>query len=350
MAERVRSRVKVRVEAAEMWLLHCVVGVSKLDRVFTFYARARDLKYLLDPIQDTIRARRGADITLPCIIRAPPKSYRIKWTKLDPNSPLQNVILISNGRQHKGYGTLAERAHLRRSHRQDASLVITNVSLEDGGKYRCELVNGLEDESVTITLQLEGIIFPYQSSHGRYKLNYFEAKQLCEEQDAQLATFQQLYKAWTEGLDWCNAGWLLDGTVQYPIINSRDPCGGKSLLPGIRSYGAREKQRDRFDAFCFTSAIKGRVLFLRRRMSYTEAVQTCKGSGGQIAKVGQLFAAWKFTRLDRCDGGWLDDGSVRFPIVSPRHKCGGLLEPGVHSFGFPNKAQQAYGVYCYKQR
>nr|XP_014346440.1 PREDICTED: hyaluronan and proteoglycan link protein 2 [Latimeria chalumnae] len=333
MAERVRSRVKVRVEAAEMWLLHCVVGVSKLDRVFTFYARARDLKYLLDPIQDTIRARRGADITLPCIIRAPPKSYRIKWTKLDPNSPLQNVILISNGRQHKGYGTLAERAHLRRSHRQDASLVITNVSLEDGGKYRCELVNGLEDESVTITLQLEGMT----------------TREIPTSTDTDVSTLARAI-SWTEGLDWCNAGWLLDGTVQYPIINSRDPCGGKSLLPGIRSYGAREKQRDRFDAFCFTSAIKGRVLFLRRRMSYTEAVQTCKGSGGQIAKVGQLFAAWKFTRLDRCDGGWLDDGSVRFPIVSPRHKCGGLLEPGVHSFGFPNKAQQAYGVYCYKQR
>uniref|UniRef100_H3A5Z5 Hyaluronan and proteoglycan link protein 2 n=1 Tax=Latimeria chalumnae TaxID=7897 RepID=H3A5Z5_LATCH len=306
--------------------------------------------YLLDPIQDTIRARRGADITLPCIIRAPPKSYRIKWTKLDPNSPLQNVILISNGRQHKGYGTLAERAHLRRSHRQDASLVITNVSLEDGGKYRCELVNGLEDESVTITLQLEDnltVKYRYEQSSRNWQFVYFYSDQGC---GGGLLIYTENITAWTEGLDWCNAGWLLDGTVQYPIINSRDPCGGKSLLPGIRSYGAREKQRDRFDAFCFTSAIKGRVLFLRRRMSYTEAVQTCKGSGGQIAKVGQLFAAWKFTRLDRCDGGWLDDGSVRFPIVSPRHKCGGLLEPGVHSFGFPNKAQQAYGVYCYKQR
>ena len=60
-----------------------------------------------------------------------------------------------------------------------------------------------------------------------------------------------------EGLDWCNAGWVLDGTVHYPIINSREPCGGRLLLPGIRSYGAKDKQRDRFDAFCFTSALQG---------------------------------------------------------------------------------------------
>lgn len=63
--------------------------------------------------------------------------------------------------------------------------------------------------------------------------------------------------AWTEGLDWCNAGWVLDGTVHYPIINSREPCGGRLLLPGVRTYGARDKQRDRFDAFCFTSALQG---------------------------------------------------------------------------------------------
>lgn len=58
-------------------------------------------------------------------------------------------------------------------------------------------------------------------------------------------------------MDWCNAGWVLDGTVHYPIINSREPCGGRLLLPGVRTYGARDKQRDRFDAFCFTSALQG---------------------------------------------------------------------------------------------
>lgn len=39
-----------------------------------------------------------------------------------------------------------------------------------------------------------GVVFPYQPSNGRYKFNYHEAKRACEQQDARLATYQQLYK------------------------------------------------------------------------------------------------------------------------------------------------------------
>ncbi|KQK76114.1 hypothetical protein AAES_139639 [Amazona aestiva] len=66
-----------------------------------------------------------------------------------------------------------------------------------------------------------------------------------------------------------------------------------------------------------------------------------------MAKVGQLYSAWKFSQLDRCDGGWLEDGSVRFPITTPRQRCGGLPHPGVHSFGFPSKDRRIYGTYCF---
>jgi len=64
------------------------------------------------------------------------------------------------------------------------------------------------------------------------------------------------FSAWTEGLDWCNAGWLSDGTVNYPVLHPRPACGG-DLLSGIRSYGPRHKTRDHYDAFCFTSTTKG---------------------------------------------------------------------------------------------
>lgn len=101
------------------------------------------------------------------------------------------------------------------------------------------------------------MVFPYQPPHGRYTLNFHEAMDACEEQDAVIASFEQLFQAWSEGLDWCNAGWLLDGTVQYPITQPREPCGGKDLAPGIRSYGERHKHLHRFDVFCFSSALKG---------------------------------------------------------------------------------------------
>lgn len=67
-----------------------------------------------------------------------------------------------------------------------------------------------------------------------------------------------------------------------------------------------------------------------------------------MAKVGQLYAAWKIQLLDRCEAGWVSDGSIRYPIVNPRARCGGR-EPGVRNLGFPEKKYKLFGVYCYKE-
>ncbi|XP_058016808.1 hyaluronan and proteoglycan link protein 2 [Ahaetulla prasina] len=305
------------------------------------------LQYLLEPTNKIVQARRGASVTLPCILWVVPQNYKIRWSKVEPTEYLEVAILISNGVHHKTYGPLGSRAHLKRSHRYDASLTISNLTLDDEGRYRCQLVNGLEDESVSLVLQLEGVVFPYQTSQGRYQFNYFEAKKACQQQDARLATYQQLYQAWTEGLDWCNAGWVMEGSVHYPIRNSRKPCGGLLLRPGVRTYGPKDKLKDRFDAFCFTSSVQGRVYFIRGHFNFKEGTQACRNDGATVAKVGQLYAAWRFSQLDRCNGGWLEDGSVRFPITAPRPHCGGLPDPGVRSFGFPSKLRKKYGVYCF---
>ncbi|XP_020847166.1 hyaluronan and proteoglycan link protein 2 [Phascolarctos cinereus] len=304
--------------------------------------------YLLPPIHEVIHSRRGATVTLPCVLGTPPPSYKVRWSKVEPGDLRETLILITNGHHARGYGPLGDRARMRRGHRLDASLVITSVALEDEGRYRCELINGLEDESLALTLRLEGVVFPYQPSQGRYQFNYYEAKKACAEQDGRLATYPQLYQAWTEGLDWCNAGWLLEGSVRYPVLTARAPCGGRGL-PGIRSYGPRDKQLDRYDAFCFTSALQGHVFFVPGRLTLAEASGACARRGAVLAKVGHLYAAWKFSGLDRCDGGWLADGSVRFPITTPRPRCGGLPDPGVRSFGFPSPEQPAYGTYCYAE-
>lgn len=75
---------------------------------------------------------------------------------------------------------------------------------------------------------------------------------------SQILTLSAPLLAWTEGLDWCNAGWVMEGSVHYPIRNSRKPCGGLLLRPGVRTYGSKDKLKDRFDAFCFTSSVQGR--------------------------------------------------------------------------------------------
>lgn len=105
-----------------------------------------------------------------------------------------------------------------------------------------------------------GVVFPYFPRLGRYNLNFHEAQQACLDQDAVIASFDQLYDAWRGGLDWCNAGWLSDGSVQYPITKPREPCGGQNTVPGVRNYGFWDKDKSRYDVFCFTSNFNGKLL------------------------------------------------------------------------------------------
>lgn len=92
------------------------------------------------------------------------------------------------------------------------------------------------------------------------------------------------------------------------------------------------------------------MYFLKRfkKVNYVEATKACVRDGSVVAKVGQLYAAWKFQLLDRCEAGWLEDGSIRYPIVNPRSRCGGS-HPGVRHLGFPDKKFRLYGVYCFRE-
>ncbi|MEQ2164576.1 hypothetical protein GOODEAATRI_008011, partial [Goodea atripinnis] len=195
-----------------------------------------------------VAGRRGDNVTLPCILRTKPNHYKIKWTKLESeHMGQQNVIMISNANAFKPYGHVGQRASLQRAHTMDASLLLSNVELGDDGRYRCELINGIEDENIVITLRIEGSVF-----------------------------------------------------------------------------------------YIFGS------------FSYDQAVHACKHQGSELALVGQLYAAWRFQKYDHCNGGWLKDGSVRFPIINPRKHCGGIPDAGVRSFGFPSKTAHLYGAYCYR--
>lgn len=105
------------------------------------------------------------------------------------------------------------------------------------------------------------MVFPYHPRGGRYQLTFPEAQRACVEQDGILASAEQLHAAWRDGLDWCNAGWLRDGSVQYPVSQPREPCGGRAgpggAVGGVRNYGYRHDARERYDAFCFTSNLAG---------------------------------------------------------------------------------------------
>ncbi|KAM3939374.1 hyaluronan and proteoglycan link protein 4 [Leptodactylus fuscus] len=300
-----------------------------------------------------VTTHRGGSIILPCRYHyehagEDPAPVRIKWSKIsDPSSFID--VFVALGKERKGYGSYKNRVSLQEHDPGDASLIIHNITLDDYGRYECEVTNELEDDTGTVKLDLEGVIFPYYPRLGRYKMNFHDAEKACKLQDGILASYDQLHEAWLDGLDWCNAGWLQDGSVQYPIAKPREECGKKDTPTGVRNYGYRHKDDERYDAFCFTSNLNGRVYFLKtfHKMSFPEAAQACEKNGDKLAKVGQLYSAWKLQLLDRCEAGWLGDGSVRYPIVNPRQRCGGT-EPGVRNLGFPSKKYKLFGVYCFR--
>lgn len=90
------------------------------------------------------------------------------------------------------------------------------------------------------------------------KFTFSEAEASCANRGARLATTGQLYLAWQGGMDVCNAGWLGDRSVRYPINIRRPQCGGG--LVGVRTVYLHTNQtgyplpESRYDAFCYTGS------------------------------------------------------------------------------------------------
>ena len=89
-----------------------------------------------------------------------------------------------------------------------------------------------------------------------------------------------------------------------------------------------------------------------RRLTLAGARAQCRRQGAALASVGQLHLAWH-EGLDQCDPGWLADGSVRYPIQTPRRRCGGPT-PGVRTVyrfanrtGFPAPGAR-FDAYCFR--
>lgn len=103
-----------------------------------------------------------------------------------------------------------------------------------------------------------------------------------------------------------------------------------------------------------TNCISGEVYYapVSHKMNFKEASEECKRNKAVLATPGQLHAAWRLG-LDKCDYGWLADGSARHPVATPKMQCGGGLL-GVRTMyhyknqtGFPESTMKL-GAYCFK--
>ncbi|XP_038628944.1 neurocan core protein isoform X2 [Tachyglossus aculeatus] len=315
-----------------------------------------------------LRAGLAEMVALPCLFllrsptslgpNTPHDPPRVKWTKVRSASgqKVEVPILVAKEKVVKvvrGYQGRVSLPGYPQNH-TNATLVLGPLRASDTGLYRCEVVAGIDDEQDLLPLEVTGVVFHYRAASNRYTLSFPAAQDACRRSSAVIATPHHLQAAFEDGYDNCDAGWLSDHTVRYPITLSRPGCyGDRNSLPGVRSYGLRDPQ-ERYDVYCFARELKGEVFYVSHphRLTLSGARAHCQSHGATLATVGQLYLAWQ-EGLDQCDPGWLADGSVRYPIQTPRKKCGGE-EPGVRTlYQFPNRTgfpepSLKFDAYCYR--
>ncbi|NXY63007.1 PGCB protein, partial [Callaeas wilsoni] len=357
--------------ALPLLLLLWVFVPTVVTEVFGPGDGTEDLKALQVsiPRHPALDAVLAGDITIPCLItylgpqptagtggrRAVLGTPRVKWTFISEGREVE--ILVARGDRVKVSEDYRLRASLPIFHQRytNASLLLTELRPNDSGIYRCDVQHGIEDGHDILDVKVKGVVFHYREGSMRYAYTFAEAQEACARIGASIATPEQLYAAYLGGYEQCDAGWIADQTVRYPIQTPREACyGDMNGFPGVRNYGVVDPE-DMYDVYCYAEDLPGEI-FLETapdRFTLEEAAQRCRALGAELASPGQLYAAWN-AGLDACSPGWLADGSVRYPIVTPRERCGGAL-PGVKTIflfrnqtGFPD-AQSRYDAYCFRE-
>ncbi|XP_075995301.1 brevican core protein-like [Genypterus blacodes] len=310
------------------------------------------------PLSDLVFAPLGSSVTIPCSVSlsstSSPLPPRIKWTMVSKG--VETQILVARDQRVKINDVYRDRVALLNytSSPDDLSLWLGDLRSSDSGHYRCEVQQGLEDASDFTQLKIKGVVFHYRDALGRYAFSFQQAQTACEAIGAHIATPDQLLAAYYDGYEQCDAGWLADQSVRYPIQVPREACyGDMDGRPGVRNYGTMTPE-NLFDVYCYVEHIVGQVFHdpVPQQLSFDESRLYCRALGAELATTGQLHLAWS-EGLDRCSPGWLSDGSVRYPILTPRERCGGSL-PGVKTVyrfsnqtGFPERSS-LHDVYCFK--
>ncbi|XP_028566137.2 brevican core protein isoform X2 [Podarcis muralis] len=316
-----------------------------------------------------VRAVLSGSLTIPCHVtylhplptsgtagrRAVQGAPRVKWTFVTEGREAE--ILVARGLKVKVSEAYRDRVSLPfyPDSPTDATLVLSELRSNDSGVYRCDVQHGIEDGHDLLQVKVKGVVFLYREGSARYAYTFAKAQEACTRIEAEIATPEQLYAAYLSGYEQCDAGWIADQTVRYPIQTPREACyGDMDGFPGVRNYGVVDPE-DMYDVYCYAEELYGELFVVSspEKFTWEEAKAECKSLGVEIATTGQLYAAWN-EGLDHCNPGWLADGSVRYPIVTPREKCGGNVS-GVKTIflfrnqtGFPDP-QSKYDVYCFRE-
>lgn len=104
----------------------------------------------------------GSNATLPCQLPSKDTMFfgatgiRVKWTKVADDEAFNEDVLLSMGFHKKTFGSFEDRVFIVNSDSDDGSILITNIAMEDAGKYQCELINGMTDVVREVHLEVQG--------------------------------------------------------------------------------------------------------------------------------------------------------------------------------------------------
>ncbi|XP_057709318.1 aggrecan core protein-like isoform X2 [Corythoichthys intestinalis] len=354
------------------WAVHLCVCLNVISASHDYvyddnsFQDPEDVLSVNIPLPDPQRPLLGGTLILPCNFEdrtvpdpgAPnifPLSYRIKWS-LITKEKVSTILVASEGEVRISQNYL-DRVHLVSYPLTptDASIKISELRASESGVYRCEVQQGIEDNHDDVHVKVLGVVFHYRPIIGRYMMTFEKALDACTQNSAVMASPAQLQAAFDDGYHQCDAGWLSDKTVRYPIHEPRVNCyGDKENVPGVRTYGVRQLN-ETYDVYCFAEKMKGRVFYTTsaEKFTFSQAAQACSTKGASLATTGQLNLAWQ-GGMDVCNAGWLSDRSVRYPINIRRPQCGGGLV-GVQTVylhtnqtGYP-LLETHYDAFCYTE-